>query len=151
MFAAVDDRSPWIRTVGEAGVVLIAPPACALLIGLLIYFVAPGIIPLVQAVPPVPAFPLGVGIALLLAFAHARRDDEHSRLLYWVWILPFGLLLLSHIWTGGIPQSVLLKDDFGYQTDDEGLTQLFIGTPAVCCLTYAVGRWALARCRRGIA
>jgi len=129
MFDTLEAENPWPRLAVASAGILFLPILAFILCALL--------------GAPVPVAYLGpCGMGFFLSLFHPG-GTRHARLLYWIWILPFGLVAAGHIWHDGISQRVLLLDEFSSQPDDEGFTALLIVSPMFGAVAYALGRVAI--------
>ncbi len=148
VFDSFDDEVKWIRPIAECAAVLILPTLFSFLLIALILITLPPIGRVLDRVDPGPMFVFELCGGLLLTVWHCNRTGQHSRALYWMWVIPFVFLVLNHIWPPPNESPVtVLKTELGINPTDEGLTSILVTAPMLGAIAYSVGRLLLTKLR----
>ena len=150
MFALVEDRQPKLVTFIEGVGVLTLP---TLVSGLLVA-------PLIAAVGPsgqmidyfylAPTYLLPIIVGAAFGHFAANGKRPHSKILYFVFLIPMTLILLDYVWEGSASPLETFRKQFvpGYEYD-EGLSRLLAVAPMFGSASYAISRqWSASRIKR---
>jgi hypothetical protein len=145
MFPSLEDSVPWHRATVDSLTVLALPTMLSMCLTFPLLILFPPLNKAADYLSFAPAFPGPLIFGLVLGIKHAKQNKDHPRFLYWLWIAPLVLLIIGHLCPGGTSQIDLFRSEFTNDTDDEGLTQLFIMSPMVGSIGYSLGRLAVLR------
>jgi hypothetical protein len=150
MFALVEDRQLKIVTFIEGIGILTLP---TLVSGLLVA-------PLIAAVGPngkmidyfylAPTYLLPIIVGAVFGHLAATGKRPHSKILYFVFLIPMTMMLLDYVWQGSPSPLETFRKHFvpGYEYD-EGLSRLLEIAPMFGSASYAISRqWSASRIKR---